>query len=330
MKRKVSVCIITYNQEKTIAQAINSVLMQETLFEYELIIGDDFSTDNTPSILQSFRNSYPDRIRLILGDENIGATSNLGRVLLASKGQYIALLEGDDYWTSPHKLQKQVNFLDMNPSYSTCYHAAQLVDRFGTPRVILPLKENKKETSTIIDLIKKDSFMATCTIMFVNSSFDTMPDVFYSSAMIADWPLNILNAERGLIGYIDAVMAVYRSNSSDMAFTSKRTSIIMQEAIKINKAFDAYLDYIYNDIFTRKIAGYYLTMATDYLSNGQVREFFYALRQSMGHKVLLIRTIKTVLVTVTIACTGSFFRINNPGLYKYVKRIISLFNIRLS
>ena len=116
-----SVYIITYNHERYIAQAIDSVLMQKTNFEFEIVIGEDSSTDNTRDIIQSYISRYPDKIRLITSNKNVGAGRNAVRTLKACKGKYIASLEGDDYWITKDKLQKQVDILEQHSNYSMCF-----------------------------------------------------------------------------------------------------------------------------------------------------------------------------------------------------------------
>lgn len=114
----VSVCMITYNHADYIQHALESVLMQKTTFPYEIIIGDDCSTDETVLIIQKIQKENPDRIQLIAREKNIGICPNSYDVRCHAKGKYIAALEGDDYWIDPYKLQKQVNFLQRHPECS--------------------------------------------------------------------------------------------------------------------------------------------------------------------------------------------------------------------
>jgi glycosyltransferase involved in cell wall biosynthesis len=113
----VRVNMITYNHEPYIAQAIEGVLMQETDFPIELIIGEDCSTDRTREIVLDYQKKHPDIIRVVTSEHNVGMTKNDLRTNKACRGKYIALCEGDDYWFDPHKLRKQVNFLATNPDY---------------------------------------------------------------------------------------------------------------------------------------------------------------------------------------------------------------------
>ncbi len=113
----ISICTITYNHEKYISQAIESFLMQNTTFEYEIVIADDASQDNNQKIINKYQNENPDKIKAILQEHNIGMMNNLIDALNNCKGKYLAFCEGDDYWTDPLKLQKQVDFLEANPEF---------------------------------------------------------------------------------------------------------------------------------------------------------------------------------------------------------------------
>jgi len=118
---KLSILCITYNHGKFIRQALESFVMQRTDFDFEVIIGEDCSTDNTREIIKGFEQKYPHIIKPIYRDKNIGAMQNLIDISSRAKGKYIALCEGDDYWTDPYKLQKQASFLEANLEYSMCW-----------------------------------------------------------------------------------------------------------------------------------------------------------------------------------------------------------------
>lgn len=322
MNPKVSICMVAYNQEPYIRQAVESVLMQETAFEYELVIGEDCSIDRTRSILKRYQAKFPERIRLLLNEQNVGATRNFETALKACKGQYIALLEGDDYWTSPFKLQKQVDFLDSHPDYAVCHHSAQLVDRSGKLRMILPIPKFKKNTSTLLDLIVNDSFMATCSTMFRAKLFDYFPDVFFASRDICDWCLNVLNAQHGLIGYLDEVMSVYRSGSSDFAWTSKRLSYIYEEAIKINEAFNAYFDFQYEPIFRAKLARYYYIIAMDYLRQGEFDKALKVMCQSVKKQWIPALFFRMIFIDGPSNYLCGWLRNHVPSLFSQVKKVL--------
>ena len=117
----VSVFMMAYNHEKYISEAIEGVLMQNTNFDFDIVIGEDCSTDNTRQIILDYQRKYPGKFKLLLHKENIGAMANQQAVFSACTGKYIAICEGDDYWTDPYKLQKQVDFLEDNNGFVICF-----------------------------------------------------------------------------------------------------------------------------------------------------------------------------------------------------------------
>lgn len=127
MNPLVSIASITYNHEQYIAQAIESWLMQKTDFDIEIVIGEDCSTDDTRRIIEEYRLKHPDLIRVITSETNVGMMPNFIRTLEVCRGKYIALCEGDDYWTDPLKLQKQVDFLEGNEEYTVIGHKSKRI-----------------------------------------------------------------------------------------------------------------------------------------------------------------------------------------------------------
>jgi len=122
MKPLVSIVCITYNHEPYLRQALDSFLMQKTSFAYEIVLAEDCSTDGTRKICAEYAAKYPDMIYYINRDHNVGYNENEYEAMSAAKGKYIAYCEGDDYWTIPDKLQRQVDFLECHPEYSVCWH----------------------------------------------------------------------------------------------------------------------------------------------------------------------------------------------------------------
>ena len=112
---KVTVLVMTYNHAGFIAQALDSVLTQRTGFHYEILISEDRSTDGTRETVISYAEKHPGRIRLLLSERNLHSNTVVSRGIRVARGEYVALLDGDDYWVSPDKLQKQVDFLDAHP-----------------------------------------------------------------------------------------------------------------------------------------------------------------------------------------------------------------------
>lgn len=208
---KVSVCMTTYNQERFIAQAIESVLMQEADFDYELVIGEDCSADRTRDVVIDYRRRYPDRIRLLLPERNLGMRVNGRRTREACRGEYIAELEGDDYWTCPHKLRKQVDFMDTHPECPMCFHPAVVVYEGcgGEQQRVGP--SHYREMWTAEDLLRDGDFIPTLSMVYVRRMVSALPRWYYDLP-VGDMPLKVLLATRGPIGFIGEAMGAYRSH----------------------------------------------------------------------------------------------------------------------
>ncbi|MFA6411099.1 MAG: glycosyltransferase [Syntrophales bacterium] len=202
----VSVLMLAYNHERYIAQAVEGALMQQVDFTYEIVIGEDCSTDGTRDLITGYGGKYNDRIRLLLQKRNAGMQKNFADTYRACRGRYIALLDGDDFWTDPHKLQKQVDYLEKNPDYAICFHNMQVLyeDDQQMNRLSNP---NQQETTTLEDLAR-GNFIYTASCLF-RKTFSELPRWFDQCA-VGDYPLHLLNARQGKIRFIDEVMGVYR------------------------------------------------------------------------------------------------------------------------
>jgi predicted O-linked N-acetylglucosamine transferase (SPINDLY family)/predicted SAM-dependent methyltransferase/GT2 family glycosyltransferase len=233
---KVSISMVTYNHEKFIAQAIDSILMQEVDFEYEIVIGEDCSTDSTRQIVLDYQKRYPDKIRLLLPEVNLGAHTNAINTYKACKGQYIALLEGDDYWLSPDKLRKQVEFLDRNSEFVICF-TNSLLFREDNPQQSTLFLSKQAEVSTIENLLVCN-FISTPSVMYRNGIVRDFP-AWYTEQGMGDWTLYILLAEHGKIGYIDEVMSAYRIHVGGV-WSTKSRNYQLSETIRMLKSVGQY------------------------------------------------------------------------------------------
>ncbi|MCX5829841.1 MAG: glycosyltransferase [Deltaproteobacteria bacterium] len=246
---KVSVCIITYNQDKYISQAVKSAVEQCVNFEYEVVIGDDCSTDNTRNILLTFQAQYPDRVKLLLHDRNLGlkGKNNFVATLKACRGKYVALLEGDDYWTSTLKLQKQFDFLENHPDFAICFHPTWCFYENNDSKPYVFPNYDGKDVFTVYDLLK-GNFMQTCSVMFRNKLFDEFPKWFYDITL-GDHILHLLNAHYGEIKCIEETMGAYRIHPGgiwSMQFKNDLDKYIC-EGIEALKNFDIYTDHQYKE-----------------------------------------------------------------------------------
>lgn len=206
---KVTVFMITYNHSRYIAQAIESVLMQVVDFEYEIIIGDDASTDDTSEILRGYEARFSN-IRLVIRERNLGAMANVVDLYRYCRGDYVAFLEGDDFWVNSAKLQRQVNALDSNGKWSMCFHPVECVSSSGESlQRVFP---DHPPSDYGFQAVVKNNLVPTCSIMFRRACFPSYPDAFKRFSL-GDWPLCMLLAERGELGFLPEVMAAYRVHS---------------------------------------------------------------------------------------------------------------------
>lgn len=228
---KVSVAMITYNHAEFIRQALDSVLMQVTTFDYEIVIGDDLSTDSTRQILLEYQAKHPERFRLLLYDTKQGVGGNILQVLYHCRGEYIALLEGDDYWTDPNKLQLQADWLDNAPQCSLCFHNYQIYSQIDGSFSNSIAGED--EEYKLYDLIEQKFYPATHTNMFRRSAVclpEWVRDLWNIDDVIA-----MLCAQRGTMYRINRLMSVYRVHQGGI-YSGSRRSVAILNTIKTREA----------------------------------------------------------------------------------------------
>ena len=207
---KVSILTITYKHEPFIAQCIEGAMSQETRFAFEMVIGEDHSPDRTREICLDYQRRYPEKIRLQLPERNIGRHSNFRHAYDACRGQYIAMLEGDDYWTRPDKLQTQADLLDAHPEWAICFHNARLEGENSGGQACF-YEQAPKPVSTLEDFVPRN-FIPTCSCMFRRGLIPELPEWYFDPEQTpyTDWILHVLNAAHGDVGYVHEVMAVHR------------------------------------------------------------------------------------------------------------------------
>ena len=207
---KVSIITISYNQEKYIEQALESFVNQKTNFPFEIIVADDGSSDQTAAIIGKYEKKYPQLFKNILRKKNIGAIANFNDAIKHAKGQFIALCEGDDFWTDNNKLQLQVDFMESHPDYAICFHPVRIFFEGGqTEESIYPSEINQ---FTLEQLLKRN-YIQTNSIMYrAQDNYD----VLASNVMPYDWYLHLYHAQFGKIGFINKVMAAYRRHPGGM------------------------------------------------------------------------------------------------------------------
>lgn len=210
----VSVSCITFNHGGYLRQALDSFLMQEADFGFEILIHDDASTDDTIDIIKEYQSRYPDIIRPVFEEENqySKGISNISGVFNfpRARGRYIAMCEGDDFWTDKHKLKRQVDIMESHSEVSLCCHAANIVSEdgaFRTESSIRPFSETGIIDSA--DFIAKRTNIPTASMLFRTEYAKRLPEWYYNCP-VGDIPLQLFMLQNGSAYYIDEPMSAYR------------------------------------------------------------------------------------------------------------------------
>lgn len=213
---KVTIVTTTYNQEKYIGQAIDGMLMQKTNFPFKIVISNDCSTDKTAEILEKYRKKNPEKIEIIENEHNLGAMENFINTLSKIKDtEYVALCDGDDFWTDENKLQKQIDFLDNHKDFNICFHKAKLFyQNEEKEESIIP--EDVKEITTMEDLVKSNYIVANSVVYRWKFNDRNLKEIFPSDIVPGDYYVHLLHAEDGKIKMIDEVMSAYRRHNEGM------------------------------------------------------------------------------------------------------------------
>lgn len=229
MKPTVSVCIQTYNHQPYIKECLDSILMQQTTFPFEIILGEDESCDGTREICKTYADKHPEQIKLFLRcrkdviyiNGNATGRFNMIENLKACKGKYIALCEGDDYWTDPLKLQKQVDLLEANPELVACHHWQKIAVSRGDSfeEIEAPKKGHGYfpfETG-VKSIFENKMRVKARTVMFRNVFKPSEITLNFPKAAFGDVPLSFVLGKYGKFGFLDEDMAVYRQTNEGIS-----------------------------------------------------------------------------------------------------------------
>lgn len=263
-----SVCMISYNHEKFIKQALDSILMQKVNFAYEIVVGEDCSTDNTKNLLLEYNNNFPGLFKLILQKTNTGGIPNFIETLNACTGKYIAYLESDDCWTDINKLQKQVDFLEKNPEYGMIHSRANIIDRNNE---LLFISEKNQPSGDVFDyLIFKNSFIINCTVCYRKSIIDSLIKKAKAENItyLIDYYMWLYTALHSKIKYLDEVTSSYRSHSGGIIKKGNELHGNTIPYILTDIIFDRFLMSKKKNISLNKRYKYGFVYSKAFLSNG--------------------------------------------------------------
>jgi glycosyltransferase involved in cell wall biosynthesis len=251
---KTSIVVTSYNHEKYIRQCLESILTQKGDFEMEIILGDDCSTDGTGQILEEYQKKYPEIVKKLQNEKNLGITKNLKRSLDACTGDYIAICEGDDYWTSDGKIQKQMQMLETHPEYSMCFSALTLYYQEEQRYTLFSDQVNfPKDELTIQDLVKNNYIGNFSCCMYRASIIHKLPASLFKMFTV-DWMFNMVCSEMGKVGFIRESLSVYRKHAQG-AWAGKSDIEQVSKLIELTKEYNHYFQFRYDDLFKENLAG---------------------------------------------------------------------------
>mgnify|MGYP003384205182 CR=1 FL=1 len=303
----VAVYMICYNHEDYIEQAIESIMVQKTNFQYKLFIGEDCSTDKTRTICISLKKKHPNKIELLLQDKNIGPSKNAQKtydLCFRSNAKYIAMCEGDDYWTDPHKLQKQVDFLEANPDFNISFHNASIWENSEIlPQKIYP--NNRKEIISFVDLMKGDYTKTCCSVFRNNLDLSKKP-----LNIIQDTTLFLSCLENGAKAhYMDEDMAVYRKHDGgiySLIGRKKQHLIAYDIQLFLLNYYEPRKEVIYVKYQLKYLC---VNLSAAFLKEGDLKQFLFWLRRSFNYP--FPNTLKLYYNTIRILFINkNLFKLN--------------------
>lgn len=314
---QVSVCVVTYNQENYIAECLESLVTQQTSFKFEIIVGEDCSTDNTRKIVQQYVEQYPDLVIPLFHENNVGAVENVKRVYKAARGKYIAHMDGDDM-ALPNKLQRQFDTLEANPDCNICSHNMENINKEGD---IVEFQNWKYPAGiyTLFDLYHAMPFFAHSSKMFRNNIEKKQWDILFSNPKILDMDIHFLNLQNGNIIHINENLGQYRVNVGMSNVGRKVNPLLTEGAIRI---FEKGLVFFSNDIEkTTKLKKLYadamLRCAYNYaVYEGNVEGFRSFVKKSLVQSKLSVTQIGFLIISLFPCLTFPLLkaRAKNRGL----------------
>lgn len=279
---KVTVGITTYNLEKYIEKAIDSILCQKTNFEFKIVIADDGSTDGTVNILKKYAEKYPEKIEIMLSSKNLGSLANSNRIFEKIDGEYISFLDGDDYWIRNDRLQKQVDYLDNHPECCICAGNTQyLIEGETKETVVKPQKTGV--TYSFDDYLKgKVPFFHTSSILLRNVIFKNgLPEcyknavgTFEECALRGEDFRRILHLEQGNAYIMREVVSVYRIHDKGIWQGSTEIRRALESAISTNFYYKYYGEK-YGDFFSKSAKKSYQNLILTLLTDQQFGQAYF-------------------------------------------------------
>jgi glycosyltransferase involved in cell wall biosynthesis len=289
----VSVLVVTYNHARFVRQALDSALAQRLPQPFEILVSEDCSTDGTRAIVEEYADRQPHVVRLLLSERNLHSNEVVARGFRAARGRYVALLDGDDYWTSDKKLRAQVAFLDARPDLTICFHNAEVVDEHSQSTGRLWNAPGQPEVSGLHELLR-GNFIATSSVMYRRAAVAEVPAWYDRFFPVTDWPLHVLYARKGRIGYLDRTLGAYRLHDGGLFSTLGE-----REKLEANADFYRRLRSCSSRALAAEVArgqrDYFLGWADEFRRRGERRMLLRCLRWAWSGRLGAARPSRRVL-----------------------------------
>jgi glycosyltransferase involved in cell wall biosynthesis len=333
----VSVSMITYNHEKYIKEAIESILIQRTSFDYELILSNDNSPDNTHAIIEEILQNHPKRhlVRYICHKQNLGMMQNSIHNLENCKGKYIAFCEGDDAWTDPLKLETQISEMKKHPECDLSFHPAIVFSGKNKTNSIISLESRKTRIFSASEVIKGGGeFCPTASLIITKAALSKLPTSF-NEGPVGDYFIQIIGSLRGGALYINKIMSLYRIHTDCSWNTSlnrltNKTKFFEAYARSILK-FDTFLKRKYSSEIHTEIRKHYKDISTLKLQQEGSEGFcsFYKRHKNFHKDTFEVKTLYyTGLLTKSAPILNSINRLFfiHPNIIRRFFKKMLIFN----
>lgn len=343
--KKVQVVCLAYNQVEFIRDALNGFVMQKTNFPFEVLVGDDCSTDGTSEIIAEYAKKYPHIITHIRREQNMGAQENSFDLLNRVDADYLALCEGDDYWTNPNKLQMQVDLLEKNKHLNGCFHNV-LIKKFRVKKWYGDIAHKKnffgrqfwpngllnfyvKKEYSLKDVLS--GIIATSSVMYRWKNFK-LPN-FFEKVIYGDRTLNSIICANGTFGYINKTMSVYRVSKKGIAYHTSYEEMIEENSKKELEMFqnlDKYFDYRFHKLFLREEAQRFIYILLQLATKNDKSELvkFIDENYEIYHFILTKKELKRKIYHKIFGLTYLKIKIKSNIKIYYILGFIPLFFTR--
>ncbi len=301
---KLSVFVVTYNHEHFIKECLDGILMQQTTFDFEVVIGDDSSQDSTRKICEQYAEKY-ENIKLLTQAAHLGVSGNWKRVLLECTGEFVAMCEGDDYWTDPHKLQKQVDFLELHREFTGCFHNAMRVNENGD--FLYLIHEENMKTEYIFSECIQGWFVPTASFVFRRKKeiIDGIEKNAQFSHVSTDRLLVALVSFYGKLGYLNEAMSSYRKHKQAVS-QSYILSNIMKGNVILFKTLRHYFYPIYKNELKHQIFRWHGQLAMAYIHEKKYLKYLKSVVQTLFYA----RTFNELKAYVKLYVLKASYEIN--------------------